>query len=120
MDFILIGQNNSSMKLLQNWIRKYLFYAKVNFGHMGFCIGKSENYNYIYILTIAAIVPKIGLNTQMNELMKLKECQRWRCLYDLGQRSIRFQNWNLFFSDTIESFVTKFHLKDYDWMGMKI
>ena len=31
-------------------------------------------------------------NIQMNELMKLNEYQRSRSLFDLGQRSLRFQN----------------------------
>ena len=53
-------------------------------------MGKSENYNYFE--TIAAIVLKVGLNIQINELTKLNECQRSRSIFDLGQRSPRFQN----------------------------
>ena len=34
--------------------------------------------------------------------------------------SLRFQNYFLFFSDTIESDGTKFHMKAYGCMGMKI
>ena len=34
----------------------------------------------------------VGLNIQMNELMKLNEYQRSRSLFDLGHRSLRFQN----------------------------
>ena len=45
-----------------------------------------------YSATIAAIVLKVGLSIQINELMKLNEYQRSRSLFDLGQRSLRFQN----------------------------
>ena len=73
-----------------------------------------------YLETIAAIDLKVGLNIQINELTKLNEYQRSRSLFDLGQRSLRFQNEILFFSETIESFKTKFHMKAYGCMGMKI
>ena len=42
--------------------------------------------------TIATIGLKVGLNIQINELMKLNEYQRSRSLFDLGQRSLRFQS----------------------------
>ena len=35
---------------------------------------------------------KVGLSIQINELLKLNEYQRSRSLFDLGQRSLRFQN----------------------------
>ena len=47
-------------------------------------MGKSEN--YYFFETIAA------LKSQLNELMKLSECQRSRPFFDLGQRSLRFQS----------------------------
>ena len=42
--------------------------------------------------TIAAIGLKVGLNIQINEIMKLNEYHRSRSLFDLGQRSLRFQS----------------------------
>ena len=51
------------------------------------------------------------------ELMKLNEYQRSRSFFDLGNRSLRSRN---FFSDTIGSFETKFGMKVYWRMGMKI
>ena len=38
------------------WVNLDPFYAKVKFGHIGFCMGKSEN--YCFLETIAAL----GLN----------------------------------------------------------
>ena len=62
----------------------------VKFGHIGFCMGESEN--YYFLETIAALGLKVGLNIQINKLMKLNEYQRSGSLFDLGQRSLRFQN----------------------------
>ena len=45
-----------------------------------------------YLETIAAIGLKVGLNIQINELMKFSEYQRSRSLFELRQRSLRFQN----------------------------
>ena len=45
-----------------------------------------------YLETIAAIGLKVDLSIQINESMKLNEYQRSRALFDLGQRSLRFQN----------------------------
>ena len=66
-----------------------------------------------YLEIFAAIGLKVGSNIQMNELMKLNEYQRSRSLFDLGQRSLRFHNSVLFFSETVESFRTKYHMKAY-------
>ena len=53
-------------------------------------MGKSEN--YVLFETIAAIGLKVGLNIQINKLMKLNEYQKLRSLFDLGQRSLTGQN----------------------------
>ena len=45
-----------------------------------------------YLKPVTAIGHKLFLNIQINELMKFKEYQRSRSLFDLGQRSLRFQN----------------------------
>ena len=41
------------------WIDLDLFYAKVKFGHIGFCMGKSENYLF-FLETIAALGLKVA------------------------------------------------------------
>ena len=42
--------------------------------------------------TVAALGLKVGESIQLNELMKLSECQRSRSFFDLGHRLLRFQN----------------------------
>ena len=53
-------------------------------------MGKSEN--YYFLETIAALGLKVTRSIQLNEFMKLSECQRSRLFFDLGQRSLRFQS----------------------------
>ena len=52
--------------------------------------------------------------------MKLSEYQRSRLFFDLGQRSLRCQCSNLFFSKTVGRFGTKIHMKASGKKGMKI
>ena len=73
-----------------------------------------------YLEITAAIGLKVGSNIQMNKLMKLNEYQRSRLLFDLRQRSLKFRKKILFFSEIVESFETKFHMRAYGCMGMKI
>ena len=53
-------------------------------------MGKSEN--YVLFGNYCSHRPQVGLNIQINELMKFSEYQRSRSLFDRGQRSLRFQN----------------------------
>ena len=74
---------------LWHWIDFDLFYIKVRFGYIGYCMGESEIF---FLETIAALGLKVAWSIQLNELMKLSECQRSRPFFDLGQRSLRFQS----------------------------
>ena len=75
----------------------------------------------IYFLeTIAALGLKLAWSIQLNKFMKLGEYQRSRSFFDLGQRSLRFQSSNLFFSKTGGQFGTKVHMKAWRRIGMKI
>ena len=103
---------------LSPWVDLDPFYAKVKFGHIGFCMGKVK---IIYFLeTIAALGLKLTWSIQLNEFMKLGEYSRSRSFFDLGQRSLRFQSSNLFFSKTVRQFGTKVHMKAWRRIGMKI
>ena len=58
-------------------------------------MGKSENYFFFFFFfleIIAAVGLKVAWKIQLNEFMKLSECQRSRPFFDLGQRSLRFQS----------------------------
>ena len=72
------------------WVDLDLFYTKVKFGHIGFCMGKSEN--YYLLITIAALGLKVAWSIWLNKFMKLSEYQRSRSFFDLGQRSLNFQS----------------------------
>ena len=45
-----------------------------------------------FLETVAAIGLKVGLSIQINDLMKFSEYQRSRSIFDLDQRSLRFQS----------------------------
>ena len=60
------------------------------------CMGKSEI--YYFLITIATLHLKVAWSIQLNEFMKLNEYQRSRSFFDLGQRSLRLQCLNFFFS----------------------
>ena len=73
------------------WVDLDTFYAKVKFGDISFCTGKSENYLF-FLKTVAALGLKAAGSIQGNELMKLSEYQWSRSFFDLGQSSLRFQS----------------------------
>ena len=52
--------------------------------------------------------------------MKLSEYLKSRSFFDLGQRSLRFQSSNLFFTEKVGRFGTKAHMKAEGRMRMKI
>ena len=105
-------------RLFKLWPWVDLFYSKVKFGHIGFCMGKSKN--YYFLETVIASGLKVAWSIQLNELMKLSEYQRSRPFFDLVQRSLRFQSLNLFFSKTVGQFGTKVHMKAWGRIRMKI
>ena len=63
-------------------------------------MGKKKIINFLE--TIAVLGLKVDRSIQLNELMKLNEYQRSRSFFDPGQRSLRFQSYNLFFLETVE------------------
>ena len=58
--------------------------------------------------TSAASGQKIGRYKQLIQKMKLSQYLRSRSSLALGPRSFTYENKNLFFSETTESFLTKF------------
>ena len=72
-------------------------------------MGKSEN--YLFFRNYCSLRSKLARSIQLNKFMKLGEYQRSRSFFDLGQRSLRFQSSNLFFSKTGGQFGTKVHMK---------
>ena len=80
-------------------------------------MGKSEN--YVLFGNYCRHSLEVGLNVQINELMKLNEYQS-QCHYlTMAKGHSDFKIKSLFFSKTIESFGTKFHMEALGCMGMK-
>ena len=103
---------------LSPWVDLDIFYAKVKFGHIGFYMGKSEN--YLFFRTIAAFGLKLAWSIQLNEFMKLGEYSRSRSFFDLGQRSLRFQSsnsWAIWNQSSYESLKENRNENKYKWVG---
>ena len=73
-----------------------------------------------FLESIVASGLKVDWSIQLTELMKLCVYQRSRSFSDLGQRPLRFQSLNLFYSGTLGWFGTKVHMKANGRMRMKI
>ena len=77
------------------WVDLILFYAKVKFGHIGFCMGKISLWS------------RVGIKGQGHSLTLVK-----------GHSDFKVKT--CFFSKTIGSFGTKIHMKAWGRIGMKI
>ena len=100
---------------LQHWFLEYyqvgsndvpgmtmtLFYAKVKFGPLCFCMGKREINGY-FSETIVVYYIKVGRCSQLNEYMKLYEYQRSRSFIDLEPNHSDSIFLNFFFSITAD------------------
>ena len=75
---------------LRPWVNLDPFYAKVKLGHIGFGMGKSENYYFFWDVLQPKVSSCLKNSTKwVNEVESV--CQRSRPFFDLGQRSFRFQ-----------------------------
>ena len=79
---------------LSPWVELDPFYAKVKFDHVGFYMGKIENYLFFIFFfgNYCSLWSQVACSIQLNEFMKLGECQRSRPFFAFGQRSLRFQS----------------------------
>ena len=64
------------------WVDVDLFYGKVKFGPLCFCMGKVKTMDFSETIVVYDI--KFGRCSQLNEYMKLYEYQRSRSFIDLG------------------------------------
>ena len=69
---------------------------------------------------IAAYDLKVGRCIEQNDLMNLHEYQKGQGHFLPLPKVARFSNLNLFFSETVEIFETKYHVKDFGNTKMKI
>ena len=83
-----------------HWVDNDLFYDKVKFGPLCFCMEKKIK-QWIFPKLLRPIVAiKFGWCSQLNEYMKLYEYQRSRTFIDLGPNHSDFSTFNfLFLSD---------------------
>ena len=95
------------------------FYAKVKFGHIGFCMGKSENYfffrNYCSLRSQSCLKHSAKWVYEVGWVSKVKVIHwLWSKVTQISKSK------NLFFSKTVGRFGTKVHMKAWRRIGMKI
>ena len=100
------------------WVDLDPFYAKVKFGHIGFCMGKSENYlffgNYC----------SLGSQSCLKHLAKWVNEVEWvskvKVILWPWSKVTQISELKLVFSKTVRWFGTKVHMKAWGRIGMKI
>ena len=65
----IVYESTTKIMKLWPWVDIDSFYAKVKFGYIGFCMGKSD----FFFETIAALGLKVPWSIWLNELMKFSE-----------------------------------------------
>ena len=105
------------------WVDLDPFYAKVKFGHIGFSVGKSENY---YFLETIIALGLIGVwSIQLNELMKLMSIKGqvifwpWSKVTQISKLNLVFHrnSWAIWSQSSYESLRENGNEKLYKWVG---
>ena len=103
---------------LLHWVDLDPFYAKVKFGYIGFCVGKSEN--YVLFGNYCSCRPQSWFkysNEWVNEVKWVSKVKDYYLTLAKGHSDFKIKS--CFFSETVESFRTKFHMKAYGCMEWK-
>ena len=93
------------------WNDLDLFYGKVKFGPLCFCMAKKIK-QWIFSETIVVYAIKVGRCSQLNEYMKLYEYQRSRSFSDPFSKSIRFKIFKLLFLSNHLAFEARWAIQD--------
>ena len=88
-----------------------LYYAKIKFGHIHFCMVKSEN--YYFLESVAAKGLKVAWSIQLHELMKVSEYQKLRSFFDFGQFGWAIRN-----QSSYDSLWQNGNENLYKWVGL--
>ena len=101
------------------WVDLDPFYAKVKFGHIGFCVGKTENYSFFINYC------SLGSQSCLKHLAKLVNEVEWVSkvkviLWPWSKVTQIFKVKTCFSQKTVGQFGTKVHMKACGGIGMKI
>ena len=103
---------------LSPWVDLDPFYSKVKFGHIGFCMGKSENYlffrNYCSLRSQSCLKHSAKWVYEVGWVSKVKVIL-WSWL-----KVTQISKLNFFFSKTVGRFGTKVRMKAWRRIGIKI
>ena len=97
------------------WVDLDPFYAKVKFGHIGFCMGKSKN--YLFFGTYCSLGSQSCLKQWVNEVEWVSKV---KVILWPWSKVTQISMLKLVFSKTVGRFETKVHMRAWGRIGMKI
>ena len=100
------------------WVDLDPFYAKVKFGHIGFCMGKSEN--YLFFGNSCSLGSQICLKHLAKWVNEVEWVSKVKVILWPWSKVTQISKLKLVFSKTTGRFGTKVHMKAWGRMGMKI
>ena len=103
---------------LSPWVDLDPFYAKVKFGHIGFCMGKSEN--YLFFRNYCSLRSQSCLKHSAKWVYEVWWVSKVKVIFWPRSKVTQISKLNLFLSKTVGQFGTKDHMKAWRRTGMKI
>ena len=103
---------------LSPWVDLDLFYAKVKFGHIGFYMGKSEN--YLFFRNYCSLRSQTCLKHSAKWVYEVGWVFKVKVILWPWSKVTQISKFKLFFSKTVGQFGTKVHMKAWRRIGMKI
>ena len=103
---------------LSPWVDLDLFYAKVKFGHIGFYMGKSEN--YLFFRNYCSLRSQTCLKHSAKWVYEVGWVFKVKVILWSWSKVTQISKFKLFFSKTVGQFGTKVHMKAWRRIGMKI
>ena len=116
----------STTKIVQiwPWVDLDPFYAKVKFGHIGFCMGKSENYLFFgNSCSLGSQICLKHLAKWVNEVEWVSEDKvilwPWSKVTQISKLKLVFlkNNWSIWNQSSYESLRENGHENLYKWVG---
>ena len=108
----------SKLFKLWPWVDLDPSYAKVKFGHIGFCMGKCEN--YLFFGNCCSLGSQSCLKHSTKWVNEVEWVSKVKVIFWPWSKVTQISKLKLVFLKTTGRFGTKVHMKAWGRMGMKI
>ena len=116
---IILYASTTKVIQIMTWVDLDPFYANVKFGHIGFCMGKSENYIYFF-LNYCSLRSQSCLKNSTKWVNEVEWVSKVKVILWPWSKVTQISKLKLFFAEIVRRFGTKAHMKGLGRMGMKI